>query len=233
MSSYSVFIPRVFSNITDIRIVEIFHQHDIGRVSSVDLVPRKNQKGDSTQYYNMAFVHFETLYETPASESFRQDVANPDTNTKLVYDDPWFWIVLPFEQKDRTPSSSPAMENDTSGIENNFTQNVCSPEVAQQMTPFWTMTSNGPMWLWGYALIHESVATIPVNQKMVPPQVLYGSHKRSIQRRGPKKRIDLEGMGIVASSYEYGELQKPPMVRSITTQFGRHGPDGPEEEGEC
>ena len=227
MSSYSVFIPRVFSNIRDARIVEIFHQHGIGRVWSVDLVSRKNQKGDSTQYYNMAFVHFETLYDTPEAESFRQDVANPDTTTKLVYEDPWFWLVLPFEQKDRTPS--PAMENDTSGIENNFTENVYShsPEIAPEMTPFWVMTPNGPMWQWGYALIPEPVAPNHLKQKMVPRQVLYGNGKRSIQRRGPKKRIDLEN---ISPTSEYGELQKPQLVRTTTTN---HGCRDPLEEGRC
>ena len=226
MSSYSVFIPRVFTNIKDTRIIEIFHQHGIGQVGSVDLVSRKNQKGDSTQYYNMAFVHFETLYDTPEAESFRQDVANPDTTTKLVYEDPWFWLVLPFEQKDRTPS--PAMENDTSGIENNFTENVYShsPEIAQEMTPFWVMTPNGPIWQWGYA--HpESIAPPTVYQKMVPPQVLYGNNKRSIQRRGPKKRIDLEN---ISPTSEYGELQKPQLVRTTTTN---HGCRDPLEEGRC
>ena len=191
MSSYSVFIPRVFSNIKDTRIVEIFHQHNIGKVRSVDLVSRKKQKGDSTQYYNMAFVHFETLYNTPESESFRQNVANSDTTAKLVYEDPWFWLVLPFEQKDRTPSQ--VMEHDnTISIENNFTPNVHSPEIAPQMTPFWVMTPNGPMWQWGYAHNPEPVAPPTVYQKMVPPQVMYGNIKRSIQKRGPKKRIDLE-----------------------------------------
>ena len=191
MSSYSVFIPRVFSNIKDTRIVEIFHQHNIGKVRSVDLVSRKKQKGDSTQYYNMAFVHFETLYNTPESESFRQNVANSNTTAKLVYEDPWFWLVLPFEQKDRTPSQV-TEHNNTISIENNFTPNVHSPEIAPQMTPFWVMTPNGPMWQWGYAHNPEPVAPPTVYQKMVPPQVMYGNIKRSIQKRGPKKRIDLE-----------------------------------------
>jgi hypothetical protein len=244
MSSYSVFIPRVFSNIKDTRIVEIFHQHDIGQVRSVDLVSRKNQKGDTTQYYNMAFVHFETMYETPASESFRQDVANPDTTAKLVYEDPWFWLVLPFEQKDRTPTShgpGQVMENNTAiGIENTFRSNVHAPEIVPQMTQFWVMTPNGPRWQWGYAHNPEPVAPNRVIQKMVPPQVLYGSHKRSIQRRGPKKRIDLEGM---SSSSVYSELQNQRIVRTITTEVGCRGPRGTQgpqgphgphkEEGEC
>jgi len=192
MSSYSVFIPRVFSNIKDTRIVEIFHQHNIGKVRSVDLVSRKKQKGDFTQYYNMAFVHFETLYNTPESESFRQNVANSDTTAKLVYEDPWFWLVLPFEQKDKTLAPL-VIENDTTcGIENNMAPHVNVPNIAQQMTPFWVMTPNGPMWQWGYAHNPDPVVQPTVSQNMVPSQVMYGNIKRSIQKRGPKKRINLE-----------------------------------------
>ena len=106
MSSYSVFIPRVFSNITDTRIIDIFHNQDIGKVGSVDLISKKTQKGETTIYYNMAFVHFETVYDTHSSQLFRQDVADPNVKTKLVYDDPWFWLVLPFEQKER-PQRAP------------------------------------------------------------------------------------------------------------------------------
>lgn len=228
MSSYSVFIPRVFSNIKDTRIVEIFHQHSIGKVGSVDLVSRKNQKGDSTQYYNMAFVHFETLYNTPESEVFCQNVANPDTTAKMVYEDPWFWLVLPFKQKDRTPTS--VIENDTAnGIENNMAQNVSTyPEISQQMTPFCVMTPNGPVWQWGYAHIPEPIVPPTVYQKMVPPQVLYGNRKRSIQKRGPKKRINLEN---ICSTSEYGELQKPHMYRTVTIDHNHPGPNL--EEGEC
>ena len=218
MSSYSVFIPRVFSNIKDTRIVETFHQHGIGKVSSVDLVSSKNQKGDSTQYYNMAFVHFETLYETHASESFRQDVANPDTTAKLVYEDPWFWLVLPFEQKDRT--SSRTTENNTVfGNENNFTPTVHSAEISPQMTPFWTMTPNGPMWQWGYAHNPVTVAPNPMNRKMVPPQVLYGNRNRSIQKRGPKKRINVED---ISCSSDPDELQIPQLTLSKTTHADDH-----------
>ena len=222
MSGYSVFIPRMFSNIGESRIRRIFHEHNIGNVERVDLVSKTSGNGDT---YNMAFVHFETLYDTPEAESFRQDVANPDTTTKLVYEDPWFWLVLPFEQKDRTPS--PAMENNTSGIETNFTPNVHAPEISPQMTPFWVMTPNGPMWQWGYA--HpESIAPPTVYQKMVPPQVLYGNNKRSIQRRGPKKRIDLEN---ISPTSEYGQLQKPHMKRTITIDRNHRSPNL--EDGEC
>ena len=229
MSSYSVFIPRVFSNIKDTRIVEIFHQHSIGKVGSVDLVSRKNQKGDSTQYYNMAFVHFETLYNTPESEVFCQNVANPDTTAKMVYEDPWFWLVLPFKQKDRTPTS--VIENDTAnGIENNMAQNVSTyPEISQQMTPFCVMTPNGPVWQWGYAHIPEPIVPPTVYQKMVPPQVLYGNNsKRSIQRSGPKKRINLDN---IFSTSQCAELQKPPMNRTITIDRNHSGSNL--EDGEC
>ena len=97
-STYSVFIPRVFSNIRASRISDTFHNLDIGDVEKVDLVAKTGKNGDS---YNMAFVHFKRLYDTEAASDFRKELEEPEIKTKVVYEDPWFWLVLPFEKKDK------------------------------------------------------------------------------------------------------------------------------------
>lgn len=98
MSAYSVFVPRMFSNIGENRIRKVFHDLNIGNVGSVDLISKKTAKGDK---FNMAFIHFDILYKTESAETFCQDVENPEKKANVVYDDPWFWLVLPFEQKKR------------------------------------------------------------------------------------------------------------------------------------
>lgn len=213
-SSYSVFIPRVFSNIREERIREIFDTKCIGKVSSVDLISKKNQKGDTTQYYNMAFVHFERLYDTDESLIFRREVDDPNTKAKLVYEDPWFWVVLPFEQKEKDTKS------DTS-TNNNVTFGMGPP-----LLPFWIMTPYGPVWQWGYPP-HPNMTVPPPpppplqpqpkhnlqqdhfhanqnNKKMIPPQVLYGN-RHTNQRLHPKKRIDVSLMRQNNDEKEDGE----------------------------
>ena len=97
-STYSVFIPRVFSNIRANRISDTFHNLDIGDVEKVDLVAKTSKNGDS---YNMAFVHFKGFFDTQAAADFRREVEDPEIKAKLVYEDPWFWLVLPFEKKEK------------------------------------------------------------------------------------------------------------------------------------
>ena len=96
--TYSVFIPRIFANISETRIIQIFHNLSIGEVDHVDLL---RKTGNNGQPYNMGFVHFKHLYHDLDGDCFRADVENPENKTKIVYDDPWFWIVLPFEQKEQ------------------------------------------------------------------------------------------------------------------------------------
>jgi hypothetical protein len=44
--------------------------------------------------YNAAYIHFEYWYDTVTSQSFQERVRNPEKEARLVYDEPWYWIVL-------------------------------------------------------------------------------------------------------------------------------------------
>ena len=102
--TYSVFIPKVFKNITVERISSIFENKKIGSVHYIDLIPKKNEKNNS---YNSAFIHFKTLYETDESKSFVNNLDN-DSKTTLLYDDPWYWVILPNNGKKRTTKKNHA-----------------------------------------------------------------------------------------------------------------------------
>jgi hypothetical protein len=170
-STYSVFVPRMFSNIREDRIVMVFNNLKIGNVNKVDLVSRTNKKGES---YNMAFIHFNELYNTESANIFKHDVENPNKQAIVVYEDPWFWVVLPFKQKE-------PITHLLNPIANVFIPPSYSVLPGHPMTPIWTMTPQGPMWHWGYK------QSFP---QMVPPQVMYGN-KIQKYRRHPKRRINL------------------------------------------
>jgi hypothetical protein len=87
----SLFIPRVFSNITEVRIMDIFYENNIGEVNHVDLVGKLDASG---RPYNCAYVHFDCWYDNPTAFHFYKRVVDPHSQAKIVYDDPWFWIVL-------------------------------------------------------------------------------------------------------------------------------------------
>ena len=174
MSSFTVFIPRVFANIREDRIIKVFHDLDIGNVGKVDLVKRTNKQGKS---FNMAFIHFDELYQNEPANEFHRDILE-DKKSKVVYEDPWFWLVLPFEEKEQ----------------NSTTPQLNTPQLntdAQEFVPYslqgtMMMTTQGPMW---YPAVNYMAPPPPV-LSMVPPQVAYGN-RSSNQRSHPKKRINL------------------------------------------
>ena len=91
ITNMSLFIPHVFSNISAERITAAFQDNDIGQVSHIDLVSKMDKNG---QIYNSAYVHFAFWYQNSTALNFQERVINPNQQAKLVYDDPWFWIVL-------------------------------------------------------------------------------------------------------------------------------------------
>jgi len=101
VSNISLFIPHVYSNITSESIIKAFHESDIGEVKRVDLVAKMNDKGER---YNTAYIHFNNWYQNTTALNFYERVVDPNKQARLVYDDPWFWIVLENATKKHNPS---------------------------------------------------------------------------------------------------------------------------------
>jgi hypothetical protein len=114
MSNYSVYIPRIFNNIPTEKIVKTFELLNLGKVEKVDIIMKTNQNGNITK---MAFVHFSEWYTTSAATYFRENIENPNVDAKLVYDDPWYWIVYPNTSSTRD-SNSTYTSNDIITIDN-------------------------------------------------------------------------------------------------------------------
>jgi hypothetical protein len=100
----SLFIPRVFPNITQERVAEIFHRLGLGDVRRVDRISKSDANGN--EYYSI-YVHFNHWNETLAVANFQERVLNPDKEARIVYGDPWYWIVL--ENKGQKRTQNPAI----------------------------------------------------------------------------------------------------------------------------
>jgi hypothetical protein len=218
MFSYSVFIPRVFSNIKEERICNIFHNLNIGSVEHIDLVSKTSSNGDT---YNMAFVHFAMVYNTIEAKKFREALDGGEKKTTIKYDGQWFWLVLPFEQKDK-----PVAENEKQDQE--FRHQHHQPHHPHQpiiyppsmeymmanMVPVWLLTPNGPVLQWG--CLHntamssvttqstQSTKSTPIKKmkttRMVPPQVTYGNLGNR-QRQHPRKRLNVQPIEPRSTTY--------------------------------
>jgi hypothetical protein len=88
----SVFIPYVFPNVSKDRISAAFESNTLGLVDRIDLVSKTDANGRS---YNYAFVHFSHWFDNDHATRFLEKLDDPSKQARLVYDDPWYWIVLP------------------------------------------------------------------------------------------------------------------------------------------
>jgi len=82
------------------RIAGVFEKGNFGFVSHIDLVENKNG-GE----YNAAYIHFKEWFDTTMTRSFQERVLDHAKDARVVYDDPWFWIVL--ENKSAKRESKP------------------------------------------------------------------------------------------------------------------------------
>ena len=92
ITNISLYIPRVFKNISGKRIKAIFHSLRIGKVRVVNFTPKVGKHG----HYNSVSIHFDYWYDNVAARNFQERVI-AGNEARIVYDDPWFWIVQEFK----------------------------------------------------------------------------------------------------------------------------------------
>lgn len=88
-SQPSVCIPRVFNNITEKRVREVFDELGLGKISRIDIKERTNEKGES---FKRVYVHFEKWFWNDDAQAARRKLIS-GKEIKIVYDNPWFWKV--------------------------------------------------------------------------------------------------------------------------------------------
>jgi hypothetical protein len=88
----SIYIPRVYANLSTEFVAETFECLNLGVVDRVEAAPRP---GDKTTY--MAFVYFASWNtENKAAVHLAERINTPGgPQARIVYDDPWYWILLP------------------------------------------------------------------------------------------------------------------------------------------
>ena len=88
--SPSFFIPRVFTNITREKILEVFTNLGFGEVSHIDMVLNDGSNGP---YYS-AYVHYHKFEHTLSSDAFISLCKNRDCPPMIYYNGPYYWKVL-------------------------------------------------------------------------------------------------------------------------------------------
>ena len=104
----SLYIPQVFSNYTKGDVAEAFEGLYIGKVSKVDFVLKR---GKDNKAFNSAYIHFDYWYDNVAAVNFQARVLDPNQEARLIYDEPWYWIVLENKGKKHIPGDRKARIN--------------------------------------------------------------------------------------------------------------------------
>ena len=118
MPNISLFLPYIYPNITQERICSVFANNRIGDVNHVDFIDKIDKSG---RKYKSAYIHFEKWYVNKTSYNFQEKVTNPEKEARIVYDDPYYWTVLPntsLEQKDQEDQEDQEQQDDTNNKEN-------------------------------------------------------------------------------------------------------------------
>ena len=91
VENLSLFIPRVFTNITKSRIRHILNKFNIGEVDHIDLINRMDKNGT---LYNNAYIHFKSWVQDCYTMRLQEKILNPNEEARIVYDDPYYWVIL-------------------------------------------------------------------------------------------------------------------------------------------
>lgn len=83
----SLFIPSVTATTSQAQVKRVFDNLNIGVVSRVDFVEKEQ---DSCKF--MAFIHFDYWYVTDTSYYLQEKILE-EGQGKIVYNDPYYWIV--------------------------------------------------------------------------------------------------------------------------------------------
>jgi len=106
IKNISLYIPRVFANYTSMDVANVFESLNIGKVKAVDLVYKM---GIDRKTYNAAYIHFHFWHDNAVAVNFQERVVNPNQEARLVYDDPWYWVVLENNAKKFVPGARKQM----------------------------------------------------------------------------------------------------------------------------
>lgn len=100
IKNISLFIPHVYANFTSAAVFDIIQDMGIGEVKNVDFVSKTGSDGKP---YNAVYIHFYQWYDNIVARNFQERVLNPSKEARIMYDDPWYWLVLQNKGKKHVP----------------------------------------------------------------------------------------------------------------------------------
>ena len=105
IQNISLYVPHVFANYSKAAVAKVFNEY-VGQVKEVDFVSKKSHDG---RPYNAAYIHFHAWHNNHATVNLQARVLDPAQEARIVYDDPWYWIVLENKGQKSVRANTPPM----------------------------------------------------------------------------------------------------------------------------
>jgi hypothetical protein len=91
INNISLYIPHIFANYSKENVSKVFEDLGIGKVKNIDFVSKMSR---DNKPFNAAYIHFDYWCNNSIAANFQERVLNPEKEARLIYDEPWHWIVL-------------------------------------------------------------------------------------------------------------------------------------------
>ena len=140
MTFPSIFIPKIFNNITEHIIRKVFDNHSFGIIRSVEIINKTNHKNEK---YKSAVIHLVWNTNNHSSYNTRNELLN-GKSVNIMYNNPWFWKIYMYVPKHNLPAiittrDTFAISNNTDqfgrDIQQRFNPKVVLPEIAKVVLP--------------------------------------------------------------------------------------------------
>ena len=189
----SLCIPRVFNNIGENTVRKVFDELNLGQIQRVDVLERKNEKGEK---FKRVYIHFEKWYWNSDAQATRSKLIS-GREIKIVYDNPWFWKVSANKWENRE-SKKPhiVVDNEMDAITSSLSAVSIAPalSVAPALTPALPVASALPV-----------VNTLPVAPALTPAlQVASALSVASALPVAPALKINEIGRNLVLKKKDVG-----------------------------
>ena len=184
MTNTSIFIPHIFANISEERIKSVIENAaKYGEVEQIDLVPKKSADGKA---YNSAYIHMKNWNQDEKTQKFLAHLKDTSKQTHIIYDKPWFWIVLENTSSDKKKTKTLDMKE--------------FPPLATVQTQSTVQTQQEASAVW--ANLREPV-TPPRLNKQLPFPGAPTKKMKPAATRNLEQELDDETMNLVDADYVY------------------------------
>jgi hypothetical protein len=199
MTTTSLFIPHIFANISEERIKSVIENAaKYGQVEQIDLVPKKNADGKA---YNSAYIHMKSWNQDEKTQKFLAHLKDTSKQTHIIYDKPWYWIVLENTSSDKKKTKALDMKE--------------FPPLTAPGAPLKPLTPPGtPQEVWSNLREPEPVTPPRANRDLPLPGAPTRKPKAVTSVRNLNQEFDEDNMNLVDADYVYHMEQDNTQLRN-------------------